>query len=231
MDLDARMNQFRVASRELFNQFFRADDPYNNDQAWPMEERYSEVQELLFQKLVLEPAGLPPIAYGLLNSSVVVALRHGDFAPIMLNREVDSGYWDHPLREVTRDANDPLVCVTANGQRRFLGGGGACRERVGVLVGGREHAREVLAVGERDVAPHHRTAGGDPREVAKAGAGEDAEDGVVIVETLPDFAVADPEASATVTSTPTAVASPVSSTVRPRTDRAAAGRTGATARR
>ena len=109
MDLDARMNQFRVASRELFNQFFRADDPYNNDQAWPMEERYSEVQELLFQKLVLEPAGLPPIAYGLLNSSVVVALRHGDFAPIMLNREVDSGYWDHPLREVTRDAKLAFV--------------------------------------------------------------------------------------------------------------------------
>lgn len=104
MDLDARMNQFRVASRELFNHFFRVDEPYNNDQAWLMEERCSEVQELLFQKLVIEPAGLPSVVYGLLNPNIVASLRLGDFAPIMLNREVDSGYWDHPLREVTREA-------------------------------------------------------------------------------------------------------------------------------
>jgi hypothetical protein len=104
MDLDARINRFRIASRELFNQFFRVDDAYNNDQAWILEERFCEVQELLFQKLVIEPAGLPTVAYGVLNPSIRAVLRHGEFAPIMLNREVDSGYWDHPLREVTREA-------------------------------------------------------------------------------------------------------------------------------
>jgi len=104
MELDARLNQFRVASRELFNNYFRVDDPYKNDQAWPMEERFREVEDLLFQKLVAEPAGLPPIGYGVFNPHIRVELPHAEFAPIMLNRQVDSGYWDHPLREVTREA-------------------------------------------------------------------------------------------------------------------------------
>ena len=104
MNIDSRINHFRIASLELFNLFFRVDDPYSNDQAWVMEERYSEVQDLLFQKLVVEPAGLQSVVYGLLTSSIVVSLRYGDFAPIMLNREVDSGYWDHSLKEVTREA-------------------------------------------------------------------------------------------------------------------------------
>ena len=104
MDLDAMMNQFRVASRELFNQFFRVPDPYNND-GWACEERFSRVQAALFQALVVEPAKLPDSRYGELFPSIAVELRHGDRAPIMLNRGVDSGYWDHPLKEVTRDAN------------------------------------------------------------------------------------------------------------------------------
>ncbi len=104
MQLDAHLNQFRIASRELFNKFFRVDDPYKNDQAWVLEERYREVEALLFQKLVVEPMNLPTVAYGVPNPHIRVELKHGEFAPIMLNREVDSGYWDHPLREVTREA-------------------------------------------------------------------------------------------------------------------------------
>jgi hypothetical protein len=26
----------------------------------------------------------------------------GDFAPLLINREIDSGYWDYPIREVGR---------------------------------------------------------------------------------------------------------------------------------
>lgn len=103
MDLDAMMSEFRVASRELFNQFFRIPDPYNND-GWAYEERFSRVQAALFQALVVEPAKLPDSRYGELLPSIRVELRHGDRAPIMLNRDVDSGYWDHPLKEATRDA-------------------------------------------------------------------------------------------------------------------------------
>jgi hypothetical protein len=108
MDLDAMMNHFRVASRELFNQFFRIPDPYNND-GWAYEERFSRVQAELFRALVVEPAKLPETQYGQLIPNIRVELRCSDRAPIMFNRDVDSGYWDHPLKEVTRDAKPSFV--------------------------------------------------------------------------------------------------------------------------
>jgi hypothetical protein len=110
VELDALMNRFRVASRELFNQFFRIDDPDRHHQhAWVLEERYGEVESLLFQKLVLEPAELPLLSYGVLHPGINVRLRHSAFAPIMLNREIDSGYWDYPLKEVATDAKLALM--------------------------------------------------------------------------------------------------------------------------
>src|ERR1700730_1800937 len=103
MALDKLMTQFRLASRELFNHFYRVPDPSDND-GWELEGRFSQVQEVLFQTLVIEPAGLPRTRYGDLNSKIVAELSLGEFAPIMLNRDVDSGYWDYPIGEVTREA-------------------------------------------------------------------------------------------------------------------------------
>lgn len=104
MKLDALLNRFRIASRELFNHFFRVDDPYNKEDAWNLEESYGEVEGLLFQKLVIEPADLSIIPYGKLHPNILVQLRHSDFCPVMLNREIDCGYWDFPLEEITREA-------------------------------------------------------------------------------------------------------------------------------
>jgi hypothetical protein len=108
MPIDDLMTQFRLASRQLFNQFYRVSDPYNND-GWPLEERFSHVQEALFQTLVVEPAKLPATRYGDVNPGISVELRQAELAPIMLNRDVDSGYWDHPIREVTREARMAFV--------------------------------------------------------------------------------------------------------------------------
>jgi hypothetical protein len=104
MELNELMNRFRIASREVFNHFFRVPDPYNND-GWLLEERFSEVQAVLFQKLVLEPSGLSEPSYGAPQPCIRVVLRHSEFAPIMINRGIDTGYWDFPLREVTKDAH------------------------------------------------------------------------------------------------------------------------------
>lgn len=109
MELDALLNRFRIATRELFNHFFRIDQPYDNSDAWALEERYSEVESLLFEKLVLEPANLPIISYGTLHPNILVELPHGEFAPFLLNRELQSGYWDHPLKEVMREAQLAFV--------------------------------------------------------------------------------------------------------------------------
>lgn len=108
MTLDESMNRFRVASRELFNHFFLVADAYNND-GWLLEERFCRVEAVLFEQLVSEPCALPSVSYGAHQPAIRVLLRHSDFAPIMINREVDSGYWDHPLGEVTRDAQLSFV--------------------------------------------------------------------------------------------------------------------------
>lgn len=112
MNLDTRMNRFRLASRELFNHYFRVEDASGTEtdpEAWGAEERFEEVETVLFEKLVLEPMQLSGPTYGHRNTRIQVRLRSGRFAPIMLNREVDSGYWDHSIREVTDDATLEFV--------------------------------------------------------------------------------------------------------------------------
>jgi hypothetical protein len=112
MNLDTRLNLFRLASRELFNHYFRVEDASGNGtdpEAWGAQERFDEVETVLFEKLVLEPAQMTGPAYGLRNAHIRVSLRSGSVAPIMLNREVDSGYWDHPIGEVTDDATLEFV--------------------------------------------------------------------------------------------------------------------------
>ena len=103
------MNEFRLASRELFNHFFRIADPYVNN-GWSLEERFTAVQAILFDKLVTEPASLPKTRYGLRQAEIVVTLRNSESVPIMINREVDSGYWDFPIREVSVEAGMSFVC-------------------------------------------------------------------------------------------------------------------------
>jgi hypothetical protein len=108
MVLDDLMSRFRYASRELFNHHFRVPDPYNND-GWLLEGRFSQVEAVLFEQLVAAPAALPSVTWGTHQPAIHVGLRHGDFAPIMVNRETDSGYWDFPIKEVTRDAQLSFV--------------------------------------------------------------------------------------------------------------------------
>ena len=96
MTIDRSMNRFRLASRELFNQYFRIDDPYENN-GWDLEEDFSQIEQLLFQKLVAEKYGLPTSSYGRTQKAIVVK-PITDGCPWMLNRElpVAHGYWDYP---------------------------------------------------------------------------------------------------------------------------------------
>ena len=108
MEFDEQMNRFRCASRELFNHYFRVLDPYNND-GWLLEERFSLVEAALFEQLVAACVALPSVPWGTHQPAIRVALRHGDFAPIMVNRDIDSGYWDFPIKELTKDAQLSFV--------------------------------------------------------------------------------------------------------------------------
>jgi hypothetical protein len=105
LDVDDLVNKFRLASRELFNHFFRVPNPYDGDEGWEMRERFLAVQSVLFQKLVTEPAGLPSIKYGDPQTNITVKIRVNENVPVMLNREISSGYWDHPVKEATQEAS------------------------------------------------------------------------------------------------------------------------------
>ena len=103
-NLNHALNAFRLASRELFNSYFLVqDEPYDNG-GWSLLERFCAVEEVLFGQLVGPDCKSELSPYGQPQSAVFVSLRAGGFAPIMLNRAIDSGYWDHPVHEVTQEA-------------------------------------------------------------------------------------------------------------------------------
>lgn len=110
LDIDTCMDRFRLAGRELFNSYFRLPDPYANQSGgWELEERFGHVENALFESLVLAPASLPHVPYGQLQPGILVELRRAQFAPIMINRDVSSGYWDHPITQITSDAKLAFV--------------------------------------------------------------------------------------------------------------------------
>jgi hypothetical protein len=106
------MNKFRLASRDLFNHFFYVADPYNNRQlAWLQEERFRDIQAVLFQKQVVEPMFLNTVEeYGRPQPNILVEPNNNHAIPIMLNREINTGYWDYPLKEVDANARLFFVC-------------------------------------------------------------------------------------------------------------------------
>jgi hypothetical protein len=63
-------------------------------------ERFEEVQACLFNALVSGPLDLEPVRYRQTQPAIRVELLHSE-TPVMLNRELDSGYWDHPVTELS----------------------------------------------------------------------------------------------------------------------------------
>jgi hypothetical protein len=102
MKIDESMKRFRLASRELFNAYFRVEEPWNND-GWRLEERFSEVEAVLFDALVARSCEIDSTKYGELQPEIQVVLNRSEFAPVMINRESDSGYWDFPVQRMTKN--------------------------------------------------------------------------------------------------------------------------------
>ena len=108
MNVDDLINRFRVASRELFNNYFRIESPWskeNQEEAWYRQHRFVEVEKALYQQLVLDMAEIDGPGYQTNEPNPKIRLKiKSDRAPIMLNREFTSGYWDYPVKEVTHKA-------------------------------------------------------------------------------------------------------------------------------
>jgi hypothetical protein len=116
MALNEMMNRFRLADRELFNHFFHVsgatgqssgappDAPAaDGGEAWDLEVRFSHVEPGSLREASRRARTADSRAVRQPPAGDTVELN-SDFCPIMLNREVNSGYWDFPIREVTRDA-------------------------------------------------------------------------------------------------------------------------------
>lgn len=98
MLLDACMDEFICASRGLFNTYFREASPWEDPhRAWDRRDLYKLVEAPLFRTLVTVRCELPEVPYGSPQVSIGVCGRHDNELPAMINRGIDSGYWDFPL--------------------------------------------------------------------------------------------------------------------------------------
>ena len=103
-DLNQSMDQFRLASRELYNRYFRLAEPYpTSDLGWSLLERFREVESVLFAALV-SGCGVELNGYRSVQPHIVVKLRRVHEIPAMINREIDSGYFDFKVKHITSEA-------------------------------------------------------------------------------------------------------------------------------
>ena len=93
MEIDALMNRFRLASRDLFNHHFHRStcdgDPLDSS------ERFGEVEQALFRAMVTWPAGLREVEYSELQAEIRVASCTGRVAPCLASRK--GGVWKEEI--------------------------------------------------------------------------------------------------------------------------------------
>lgn len=163
-DLHQSMCRFRMAARELFNHYFAVPPPPATPY-YDYNEGFIEVEQILFTKLVLEPCAVPlasnSYVYGIdahpgirvrlpiANADEdVVGVSEQPSAPIMLNREINSGYWDYSLDRFTNDAT--LLFVSF-----FDWSSEYSRDNAYVLVQVSDWASHPEAIGKQGLVESH----------------------------------------------------------------------------
>lgn len=69
-----------------------------------MVERFGDVETLLFRKMVSEALGLQDARYGEPQENILVFPKNGAAIQALVNRDVNSGYWDYPVSDIPIDA-------------------------------------------------------------------------------------------------------------------------------
>lgn len=99
MNIDKYVNRFRIASSELFNNHFR--EQFLESEDWDFYELFTCIEEELFHALVTLRIDIQPVTYSCyLQTEIEVIPSEISTCgvPIMLNRGIDSGYWDHKIK-------------------------------------------------------------------------------------------------------------------------------------
>jgi hypothetical protein len=108
-DVTARFDEYRECVRHLWNVHFRPDAELNND--WDLRDSFDRLAVELFRVLVLRKIGrmdaeLAPDYFYPRVPLMFFRLEFPERTDIMINRGIDTGYWDDPLRMASSDDLD-----------------------------------------------------------------------------------------------------------------------------
>jgi hypothetical protein len=100
-DVSGIFDHYRVSARAIWNTAFWPDADFRN---WDSIERFDEIQELLFDELVLAKIGKEwPLKNIFRNAIPFFRIIPRSQAPIMIQNprsETATGYWDHPVNTI-----------------------------------------------------------------------------------------------------------------------------------
>jgi hypothetical protein len=108
-DVTARMNAYRECVRHLWNTQFQAEAEPGHD--WDLRDGFNKVAAQLFRLLILRPLDrenwdFQPDHWSPREPFPFLRVVVDTTSEILVNRELASGYWDHPLKAVHTDELD-----------------------------------------------------------------------------------------------------------------------------
>jgi hypothetical protein len=102
-DVSNVLDHFRVSSRSVWNTAFWPDAHFRN---WDSAEQFDEVQRILFSELVLAKLEKECPVHDIFQIPIpfLQIVPSSESVPIMIQNPRPgrpSGYWDHPVKEIT----------------------------------------------------------------------------------------------------------------------------------
>src|SRR5579862_7056185 len=99
-DVTCSMDAYRECARHVWNTYFQQDAERDGD--WDLRDHFNEVALTLFRALVLRRLGragfvVQPDQRCPRQVLPFLHVRVESSTEILVNRDLDSGYWDHPL--------------------------------------------------------------------------------------------------------------------------------------
>ena len=99
-DITELVQRHRECSRHLWNTYFWPQSEKDDD--WDLRDQFEDVSAKLFSSLVLWPIEresfeVPPAYLVPLRAIPFIKVVPNGSCSALINREVDSGYWDHPI--------------------------------------------------------------------------------------------------------------------------------------
>jgi len=103
-DITELMQRYRECSRHIWNAYFLPQAEVDDD--WDLRDRFEVINVKLFSSLVLWPLKREdceptPANWQPLHQVPFIRVVPNNSCPIQINREISSGYWDHPIEEAT----------------------------------------------------------------------------------------------------------------------------------